>query len=179
MQNIYSHLTLWYLHRLSRDCVRSDLMTTQAHSILLLYKLTSDVLGNSVWEQTLAVPLPRALNQHARAQSSFPASQAGHTEPGSLVQSTLQWCWTVGQITVFTKLVLFCLFLWPRCMACGILVSQPRTESRPMAVKALSPNHWTAKDSQAVCFNFWSGWLWIVGVPKMILQSIYILSVDS
>ena len=114
MQNIYSHLTLWYLHSLSRDCIRSDLMTMQAHSILLLYKQTSDVLGNFVWEKTLAVPLPRALNQHARAQSSFPASQAGHTEPGSLVQSTLQWCWCVGQVTVSTKWVLWkavCLWL--------------------------------------------------------------------
>ena len=30
--------------------------------------------------------------------------------------------------------------------ACGILVPQPGIEPRPSAVKAWSPNHWTAKE---------------------------------
>ena len=31
-------------------------------------------------------------------------------------------------------------------MACGILVPQPGFEPRPLAVKAWSPNHWTARE---------------------------------
>ena len=33
---------------------------------------------------------------------------------------------------------------WPPHMACGILVAQPGIEPRPSAVRAWSPNHWTA-----------------------------------
>ena len=34
----------------------------------------------------------------------------------------------------------------PRCVASGILVPQPGIEPRPSAVKAWSPNHWTARE---------------------------------
>ena len=34
-------------------------------------------------------------------------------------------------------------FFWPHHAACRILVSQPGTGPGPLAVKALSPNHWT------------------------------------
>ena len=32
-------------------------------------------------------------------------------------------------------------------VACGILVSQPGIEPRPLAVEVRSPNHWTARES--------------------------------
>ena len=43
--------------------------------------------------------------------------------------------------------VLFCLwFFWLPCKACGILVPRPGIEPGPSAVKAPSPNHWTARE---------------------------------
>ena len=37
-------------------------------------------------------------------------------------------------------------FFWPRREAYRILVPRPGTEPRPSAVKAPSPNHWTARE---------------------------------
>ena len=37
-------------------------------------------------------------------------------------------------------------FFWPRCAAYGILVPRPGIEPRPSAVRARSPNHWTARE---------------------------------
>ena len=37
-------------------------------------------------------------------------------------------------------------FFWPCLEACEILVPQPGIEPRPSAVKALSPNPWTARE---------------------------------
>ena len=42
-------------------------------------------------------------------------------------------------------------FFWLCCMACGILVPQPGIKPRPTAVKALSLNHWTAKEFLPLC----------------------------
>ena len=38
-------------------------------------------------------------------------------------------------------------------MACGILVPSPGIEPRPSAVKAQSPNHWTARELPTVGFR--------------------------
>lgn len=40
----------------------------------------------------------------------------------------------------------FFFFFWPGHRTCEILVLQPGTEARPMAVKALSPYHWTPRE---------------------------------
>ena len=40
----------------------------------------------------------------------------------------------------------FQLFVWPRFMTCKILVPQLRIKPGPLAVKAPSPNHWTARE---------------------------------
>ena len=40
---------------------------------------------------------------------------------------------------------LFFFFFLPRHVACGILVPRPGIEPRPLAVRAQSPNHWTAR----------------------------------
>ena len=40
------------------------------------------------------------------------------------------------------------------CVACGILVPRPGIESRPTAVKALSLNHWTAREYPELIFDF-------------------------
>ena len=37
-------------------------------------------------------------------------------------------------------------------MACRILVPQPGIEPRPLAVKAWSPNHWTAREFPPAIF---------------------------
>ena len=51
----------------------------------------------------------------------------------------------------FIAEVLFCWFLWQHCLACGILVPRPGIEPAPSAVRAQSPNHWTARE-----FPSWS-----------------------
>ena len=38
------------------------------------------------------------------------------------------------------------LFFWPCRMACGISVPQPGIKPGPSAVRARSPNHWTARE---------------------------------
>ena len=40
----------------------------------------------------------------------------------------------------------FCFCFWPCFMACEILIPWPRTESRSLALKAVSPNNWTARE---------------------------------
>ena len=42
------------------------------------------------------------------------------------------------------------IFFWPRGIACRILVPKPGTEPEPTAVKVLSMNHWTARNSLAI-----------------------------
>ena len=37
-------------------------------------------------------------------------------------------------------------FFWLLSAACGILVPQSGIEPAPLAVKAQSPNHWTARE---------------------------------
>ena len=49
--------------------------------------------------------------------------------------------------------VLFC-FVFPCCAAFGILVPWPGTELTPSAVKARSPNHWTAREFPSQDFKF-------------------------
>ena len=44
------------------------------------------------------------------------------------------------------------LFIWPCRRACGILVPWPGIEPVPSAVKAQSPNHWTAREFLIDCF---------------------------
>ena len=52
----------------------------------------------------------------------------------------------------------FFFFFWPHRMACGILVPQPGIEPGTMAVKMLSPNHWTTRKfpRKALKWMFWS-----------------------
>ena len=45
-----------------------------------------------------------------------------------------------------TPCYLFIYLFWPRHRTCEILVLQPGTEPRPMAVRAPSPYYWTARE---------------------------------
>ena len=47
---------------------------------------------------------------------------------------------------VLTLLHFRLFFFWPRCMACGILVSQPGMEPLLPAVETQSLNHWIARE---------------------------------
>lgn len=42
---------------------------------------------------------------------------------------------------------------WPHCMVCGTLVTQPRIEPGPSAMKVWSPNHWIAGKSLDTLIN--------------------------
>ena len=48
-----------------------------------------------------------------------------------------------AQTYKYSSFVLFCL---AALLACGILVSRPGIEPGPPAVRAQSPNHWTARE---------------------------------
>ena len=48
---------------------------------------------------------------------------------------------------LFHFILFYYFFGGPCCAACEILVPQPGIEPGPSAVKAQSPNHWTAKES--------------------------------
>ena len=67
--------------------------------------------------------------------------------PGSFLSSIHAFscccCWFGFLILEF--FVLFC-FVWPCCVACGILVPWPGVEPRPSTVKAQSPNHWADRE---------------------------------
>ena len=61
-------------------------------------------------------------------------------------------------------------FFWPHCVACGILVSQPGIKSGALAVRVLSPNHWTAREFPLLhffsfflsfFFFFWLCWVFV------------------
>ena len=51
---------------------------------------------------------------------------------------------------VFVVVVVVCLFLL-HCTVCGILVPRPGIEPGPSAVRAQSPNHWTARKFPLLC----------------------------
>ena len=38
------------------------------------------------------------------------------------------------------------IYIWPHCVACGILVPQSGIEAAPPAAEAQSPNLWTARE---------------------------------
>ena len=96
------------------------------------------------------------------------------------------WIIFFGQITrdeltgpkAVTHLKNFYLFIfWPHLAACGILVS-PGIEPVPPAVKAQSPNHWTAREFPIMHFkdlkNFW------YILPKLLMKkslSVYVNNV--
>ena len=48
--------------------------------------------------------------------------------------------------TEVTSLTIFFFFFWLHCTTCGILVSQPRIEPVPWAVKVQSPSPWTTRE---------------------------------
>ena len=45
-------------------------------------------------------------------------------------------------------------FFWPSRMACGILIHQPGIEPGPLAVRARSPNHGTAREFPILWFFY-------------------------
>ena len=82
----------------------------------------------------------------------------------------LSWIriWVLWRISQFTLKYYFKtnnrLSFWgegmPHYMACGILVPWPGIKSRPVAVKAPSPNHWTTSESPRIilyCHSFETG----------------------
>ena len=83
--------------------------------------------------------------------------------PSSLYHSNFSLCYSQHKaLALFSFLFLhLCVCVcgggWPCCMTFGILVLWPRIEPGLMAVKALRPNHWTAKQfpEYSFCFYLW------------------------
>ena len=63
-------------------------------------------------------------------------------------------------------------------MACGILVPRPGIEPRPSAVKAPSPNHWTAGEFP-VSFHFLKMWLLEKFLITHVVNVMFLLSSGS
>ena len=63
-------------------------------------------------------------------------------DASSLLSSPLN----IGEPGAQTSDLFFFFFFWLCHVACGILVSQPGIETAPLAVRAQSPNRWTARD---------------------------------
>ena len=65
-------------------------------------------------------------------------------------QILYHWCQLFAIYISLMKCLLrslaYFLFIYFCCMACGFLIPWPKTEPRPLAVKAQSPNHWTARE---------------------------------
>ena len=56
---------------------------------------------------------------------------------------------------IYLFLIYFTLFyFWPRRVACGVLVPRPGIKTGPSAVRARSPNHWTAREVPQRVFLF-------------------------
>ena len=63
------------------------------------------------------------------------------------------WTPTKLEDPLATDFDFFCLFVWPPCAACGILVPQPGIEPVPPAVEARSLNHWTTLATDLIHVN--------------------------
>ena len=50
--------------------------------------------------------------------------------------------------------IVFFFFFWPHWVACGILVPWPGIEPESLAVRAPSPNHWTARELPHLVFRY-------------------------
>ena len=69
--------------------------------------------------------------------------------------SFIHFCsFIISSLLLDSSLFFFFLF-WPHLKAYGILVPQPGIEPGLLAVKAWSPNHWTARAFLAYCFLRW------------------------
>ena len=91
-------------------------------------------------------PAPLSIefsSQEYRSGLSFPSPRV-LPDPGIEPESP---AWAGRFFTTEPPCLFYSLFysfiFWWHCEACGILVPQPGTEPRLMAVKAWSPNHWT------------------------------------
>ena len=57
-----------------------------------------------------------------------------------------------ASVPVVCSCLSFFPFFWPRHVACEVSVPRPGIELAPSAVKARSPNHWTARKFPAAIF---------------------------
>ena len=82
----------------------------------------------------------------------------------------------VGCLFVLGWVVFFIIFFWLCHLTCGISIPWPRIESRPSAMRVLSPNHWTAREFPISCpFVFVSGFPCCVKVLRLIGSYLFIL----
>ena len=68
---------------------------------------------------------------------------------GQLGSVGTQWFLNVMQPSAIFFLSFF---FWPSCGACGSLVPWPDIEPKPLAVKAQTANHWTAREFPTAIF---------------------------
>ena len=74
--------------------------------------------------------------------------------PGVMTFNSSPLIWHLVILHIYLSLLPPCIyyFYWPHCAACGILVPQPGAKPTPSAVKAWSPNHWTAREAPPFTF---------------------------
>ena len=72
----------------------------------------------------------------------------------SVVEGIIFFCELLTHLLyLFLKFIVLFFSFWPSPKACGILVPRPGIQPMPSAVKAWSPNHWTAREVP-ICWVF-------------------------
>ena len=92
-----------------------------------------DAQGQQLWLTGPAAPRHVGSSQ-TRARTRVPC----------IGRQILNHCATT-EAPLFFNVYLF-IYFWLCHAACGILVPRAGIEPRPLAVKALSPNHWTSRE---------------------------------
>ena len=105
-------------------------------------------------EEDRGMQMEKAMAPHS---STLAWKIPGSEEPGRLQSMVQSWIWlsTAAAAALFLMVCFFSLsffFFWLHGMAFAILVSWPGIEPRPTAVKASSPNHWTAREFPLLAF---------------------------
>ena len=116
----------------------------------------SQETGKVVWYSHLLKNFPQFVVMH-RVKGFSIVNEA--EVDVILLRSWIKW--QLKNFFLFVFWVFF--FFWPCCTTCRILVAWPGTEPEPPAVKAHSPNHWTARDCPLTdLLIYWYGSLLVI-----------------
>ena len=115
------------------------------------------ILAVQLWADGRVAPSPSGVPASALLVICAPASVTCtamvDSEPGSSLYppcSQPPGTHSSCLVSLLQQFLDFCgfffFFFWPHHGACGVLVPQPGVEPAPSAVRAWSPNHWTARE---------------------------------
>jgi len=124
------------------SCLWLNLIGTLLKSIALRYRMEK---RNCLCKEDKQ-SRERQCDQHGKCTFPLSSEVLGEKKGGGII-----FC-KVSYILSFKLLLLFINFSRVETVACGILVPQLGIEPGPSAVRAKTPNHWTAREFSK--FNF-------------------------